>query len=663
MSGDVIKEFLVRLGYQVDQNSERKFVAALGSATKAAAALAITVEATAVAVGFAVAKISRSLEDLHWQSERTNASAKNIKSMAYAVAQLGGSYDGARNSLESFGQKLRTNPGYSSLVRGLGVATEQNGKLRDTAEVLTDIAKVLQKKPYYVQVQYAEALGIDERTFRAMQSGDFVRWQEEYRKKIVALGLDQTEAGRRGKEFSQAMRSLDATFGALGEKLANDLGPIFSKFIAKIDEFLIKNADSITVFFREAARGAELLAIGFGKLVDFIEPLWSGFDEVTRSITGESGVAAAIALLGTVISVALLGKLAGLVGIVGRLAGGLVLLKSALALIGAGAVAGGALMTDSMDEIGKPSQAGAMAGFLRSQGRHAEADQLEAEGRKLGKKAGAATKDPRNIWQRYAPKWLGGKDAPAQDHGDSIRRGRSPKLSPSQAKEMASSIRETAEELGVDPKDLATAISYETGGTMDPWKRGPTTKWGQHRGLIQWGEPQRRKYGVDENTSIKDQVKAAGRYLKDAGVRPGMGLLDIYSAINAGGVGRYNLSDAHAGGAPGTVADKVRSMQGSGHAGALGKLDRAATQPTVNVNPALMGTISTNAGQFHPFANSRTPLMPNGSITGDTNVSLNQKTEINVIGSSDPSATAGAVAAQQGGVNSGMLRNMQGAVR
>ena len=122
------------------------------------------------------------------------------------------------------------------------------------------------------------------------------------------------------------------------------------------------------------------------------------------------------------------------------------------------------------------------------------------------------------------------------------------------------SIRSTAEEIGINPVDLATAISYETGGTFDPWKRGPTTKWGQHRGLIQWGEPQRAQYGVTQDSTPEQQMAAVGQYLRDRGVKPGMGLLDVYSAINAGRVGRYGASDEKAGGAPGNVADKVASM-------------------------------------------------------------------------------------------------------
>lgn len=132
---------------------------------------------------------------------------------------------------------------------------------------------------------------------------------------------------------------------------------------------------------------------------------------------------------------------------------------------------------------------------------------------------------------------------------------------------LKSGIAATASALGVSPVDLATAISYETAGTFDPTKRGPTTRWGQHRGLIQFGEPQAQRYGVDWNDPIGSQLGpngAVANYLRDTGVKPGMGLLDIYSAINAGGVGRYNRSDANNGGAPGTVADKVRDQM-SGH--------------------------------------------------------------------------------------------------
>lgn len=167
-----------------------------------------------------------------------------------------------------------------------------------------------------------------------------------------------------------------------------------------------------------------------------------------------------------------------------------------------------------------------------------------------------------------------------------------------------SGIIQTANSLGVDPVDLATAISYETGGTFDPTKGGPTTQWGQHRGLIQFGEPQAQKYGVNWDDPINSQLGengAVASYLRDTGVKPGMKLMDIYSAINAGGVGRYDASDANNGGAPGTVADKVNGMNGHRQR-ALALLGGDPSNASDAVNAMANGAMPNGAEQPLAFA-------------------------------------------------------------
>jgi hypothetical protein len=123
-------------------------------------------------------------------------------------------------------------------------------------------------------------------------------------------------------------------------------------------------------------------------------------------------------------------------------------------------------------------------------------------------------------------------------------------------------IIDAANALGVSPIDLATAMSFETGGTFDPMQSGPYTKWGRHRGFIQFGEPQTAAYGIDFSSpqaAIDTQLGSNGgvvKYLRASGVQPGMGLPDIYSAINAGGVGRGGAMDM------GTSVDQKVEMMG-----------------------------------------------------------------------------------------------------
>lgn len=131
--------------------------------------------------------------------------------------------------------------------------------------------------------------------------------------------------------------------------------------------------------------------------------------------------------------------------------------------------------------------------------------------------------------------------------------------------ELATLIAREAERIGADPVELATVISYETAGTFDPAQPGPITeKWGQHMGLIQMGGPQREQYGYDLKGSLDSQMKAVGDYLIDRGYKPGMNIYNLYSTINAGNPNRLGAKDEAAGGAPGTVKEKV-DTQMSGH--------------------------------------------------------------------------------------------------
>ncbi|MBP2495306.1 hypothetical protein ABID82_002362 [Methylobacterium sp. PvP062] len=118
----------------------------------------------------------------------------------------------------------------------------------------------------------------------------------------------------------------------------------------------------------------------------------------------------------------------------------------------------------------------------------------------------------------------------------------------------------SAQRIGADPLDLATVMSFESG--FSPSIRGGSGN--RHIGLIQFGPTEQQQYGASQDQSFADQLPAVERYLTDRGFKPGMGMLDLYSTVNAGRPGLYDRSDTANGGTPGTVADKVNGQM-AGH--------------------------------------------------------------------------------------------------
>jgi tape measure domain-containing protein len=133
-----------------------------------------------------------------------------------------------------------------------------------------------------------------------------------------------------------------------------------------------------------------------------------------------------------------------------------------------------------------------------------------------------------------------------------------------QLQEIVVATSKLAEKMGLSAQDLLTAMSYETGGSLNPEKVGPTTKNGVQRGLFQAGDVQQKELGGIDFKNVQDQIDKFGTYLEKRGVKAGDSLLQIYAAINAGNAKNTEARDAAQGGAPGTVRDKV-DTQMEGH--------------------------------------------------------------------------------------------------
>lgn len=291
MNASTIKEFLVSLGWKIDQAGMRSFATSVATQTVALQELARATEAVADKLLHFFEQIADGAEKLYFVSLRTKASAANIQALGFAADQMGSSAEAATASLESMARMMRTNPGGENLIASLGVQTrEANGDLRDTSDILQDVGKQLAQMPYYRANAYGQVLGIDEKTLMALREG-LGQFGDEYKGILQAVGLDSQTAAKSSHAFMNQLRGVRATFEAVTMAAAAKALPALTKYSVALREKLVQNLPWITDILTRVLKGIAFITGSVGQLagrafeaVRQIIDWWNRLDQSSKTV-------------------------------------------------------------------------------------------------------------------------------------------------------------------------------------------------------------------------------------------------------------------------------------------------------------------------------------------------------------------------------------------
>lgn len=245
MNAETLKDFLISLGFKVDEAGARKFDAVVAGTTLKAIELGVKVEAAALSVVAFTAKIASGLDDLYWASQRTGATVEGIKQIGYAVSQVGGSVDGARGSLENLARFMRNNPGAEGFLNRLGVQTrDASGNMRDMATIFTGVGQRLSSMPYYRANQYAQMLGLDENTLMAMRRG-IGQFSGEYTAMAKAIGYNADVAAVSSNKFMTSLRFFGLMAGMARDKIGSSLADGLAGSLDRLRRQILENFPKI----------------------------------------------------------------------------------------------------------------------------------------------------------------------------------------------------------------------------------------------------------------------------------------------------------------------------------------------------------------------------------------------------------------------------------
>ncbi|RWT23732.1 lytic transglycosylase domain-containing protein [Raoultella planticola] len=263
MNAETLKDFLISLGFKVDEAGARKFDAVVAGTTLKAIELGAKVELAAASVVAFTAKVASGLDNLYWASQRTGATVQGIKQIGFAVSQMGGSVDAARGSLENLSRFVRNNPGAEGFLNRLGVQTrDAKGSMRDMASIFTGVGQRLSSMPYYRANQYAQMLGIDENTLMAMRRG-IGQFSAEYTAMAKAIGYNADVAAISSNKFMTSLRSFGEMAGMARDKIGSNLADGLAGSLDRLRRQILDNFPKIEGAITAGVKGV----LWFGEII------------------------------------------------------------------------------------------------------------------------------------------------------------------------------------------------------------------------------------------------------------------------------------------------------------------------------------------------------------------------------------------------------------
>lgn len=674
MASSSLKDFFVSLGFKVDEASFKKYLdilkrtdreqedhnkrekardhdeaqrvtarqKRLDSLSRTVGNFAIGITAAAGAATIALGKIVAGFDNLYFVSQRTNTSVQNLRGLSHAFEHVGDTGENAVSAISSFAQAMRTNPGVSGFVRSLNVATHAGGKARDTFEILSESIEAIQERhPYYIGAQMAGILGISEDQFLTFTKyrKELKQYKDEYDRISASVGLNNEQSAESAARLAKAWSTLTATGSALAQKLLIHLAPAFEGLVKRINEWVAANPDKINDFVE--------------RLSDLIKFFLSQFEPaklealmrfISTTVEEFQKFYAVLQNISNLLSTGSLGKLLGLVT------------GSSGGILGLGAIVGAnTVLTGGGGETG-----GSGGG---------------------GSTAAGAPKDDRNLWQRVAPKMLGGKDAPqgsGQGNGGAVPMG-----------QMMSYAMDQLRREGVPEGQLRQAAAHLVGQAymesgLDPNKphdkeNGQFTGYGiygarldRRTKMLDW----MAKNGYAQN-SAEGQMRYMAReamndptYGTTRRVLMGQGTGDLVTDTNL--ITKNFENPKRVNYRAGAVANAMRigpqdgSSQGGSSPGGGPLVLKPNSMP--NAPGVTMGESDANRARtkinVDDLLRSHVPMgWSNGGNDNSRSFSQSNNVKVEINGASDPASTASAVQRGLNDVHSLSLRNVQTAIR
>ena len=331
MSSIVIKEFLVSLGFDVKQGEFANFKKSLIDGSVGATAIGAAVLVASAAITKFITSVASELDVVGDLAERTENAASEIDKMGYIAELTDSSINAVNTSLEA----LNKNAGDTSIGIGrakkvfeeIGVeVTDSNGKLKNSIDLMKEVAGAIKGMDKGKQQAILERLGID-KTMLKMLTTDVSKLEKSYDELDKAAGFSYDQAVKDAGELEDSQIKLGLTMKRLKQAIAVGFIKGVAKSFQTFNDLLIKSMPAIiraiTPIITLIMKLADLFIFLGSQVLQAVGWILGGIMDLNDATNGWLGYITAIIVAWKLLSATFL---ASPIGIVLALAAALLLL-------------------------------------------------------------------------------------------------------------------------------------------------------------------------------------------------------------------------------------------------------------------------------------------------------------------------------------------------
>jgi GH24 family phage-related lysozyme (muramidase) len=259
----VLKEFLVAIGFKVDDGELRKVDAALEKAGGWLIGFGETAVVMSGIVEKAVSQTAQKFDQLYISSQRVGSSVKNIQAFSFAAQMIGVDAKDAQAAVEGMARAIRMNPGLNGLLNQMGI--KPTG---DTVGELNELVQKLSKMPSRaLALQRGAQFGLDSDTLNMMLNHpkEMQEATNERNKMIADAGLNPDDLGKKSFAFERDMIRFHTSMDILTALIAERFMPLVDLLVKSLTE-VVKIAGGADKFTHGLSTYLGVAAASFGAL-------------------------------------------------------------------------------------------------------------------------------------------------------------------------------------------------------------------------------------------------------------------------------------------------------------------------------------------------------------------------------------------------------------